>query len=555
MLGLALLPIGLIAVYQTLSVARAAERSTEMALLAVADRAAQEDRLAIERAFGAGDMLGNVVGELLDDPAICSDYLRNFVEREELFSFVGVMPLDGTMECSSDGTVSDFSEYPNFADATARDRPFIEVDAGAPASGTSVIIVSYPYYIADSFAGYVTISVPHERLDTSSLDEKLRSDGLQELITFNDMGIIVTAQGNREDALAYLPSDWNLTDVDTTRSRTFRATGADGNKYIYSLVPVENGQLTILGVWNASVDFRNGAWYNRLPPALFPALMWIASLLVAAMAIYSLVLRHISRLRADMDLFATKRKVASTRVTAEMPNELQVLNARFLEMTDAIVREEARLEDMVREKNILLKEVHHRVKNNLQMIASIMNMQIRTATHDETVENLQKIQDRVTNLASIHRDLYTSPKGGRVDVGELIKRNVEQTIELSPIDRSQLDLRLDIDSVLLLPDQAVPLSLLAAETMTNAVKFMRAPVDGPSVLDVSLKSTGNTCAFKISNTTESIPDEIGGGVGGKLIRAFATKLGAELETHNQDGLFTLSLTFTVAEFEIETQDY
>ena len=99
-----------------------------------------------------------------------------------------------------------------------------------------------------------------------------------------------------------------------------------------------------------------------------------------------------------MDRFAETREFSPVTGGLVMPSELQALQDNFDRMADNIMQDEAAMENTVREKNVLIKEVHHRVKNNLQLISSIMNMQIRQAKQDETKSALSRLQDRVLSL-------------------------------------------------------------------------------------------------------------------------------------------------------------
>jgi two-component sensor histidine kinase len=121
-----------------------------------------------------------------------------------------------------------------------------------------------------------------------------------------------------------------------------------------------------------------------------------------------------------MAAIASNRQMDTTRASSSMPNELQSLAENFDRMTNIVVRDEVALEDSLREKIVLKKEAHHRVKNNLQLISSIMNMKIRLAKNEETRTVLSRLQGRVRKLETIHRDLYKSQIGGLVDVHTLM---------------------------------------------------------------------------------------------------------------------------------------
>ena len=157
--------------------------------------------------------------------------------------------------------------------------------------------------------------------------------------------------------------------------------------------------------------------------------MWAASLSVAMFALHRLVLRHIAILRARIRDFENDRLVPAEGAALKMPSELADVYLNFTTLADNVVREEARMEDILRDKNILMKEVHHRVKNNLQLICSIMNLQINVAEHDETIEALERLQGRVLSMATIHRDLYQTQNKGRVNVGHLINEIVQKSVE------------------------------------------------------------------------------------------------------------------------------
>ena len=184
-------------------------------------------------------------------------------------------------------------------------------------------------------------------------------------------------------------------------------------------MPIEGTSLTVIGVWRVD-DGLAPQMIAYITPAVLPLLIWIASRAVAMLLVYKLVLRHTIGLRENMAAIDGNRQMDTTRASSSMPNELQSLAENFDRMTNIVVRDEVALEDSLREKIVLKKEVHHRVKNNLQLISSIMNMKIRLAKNEETRTVLSRLQDRVRKLETIHRDLYQSQLGGLVDVHRLM---------------------------------------------------------------------------------------------------------------------------------------
>ncbi len=552
LMTLALFPLGSVAIFQTSRVAAEAERNADLALLALTEKAAKSEELIIQRALGAAGFFAMVADDFVGNPDRCKRVLSEFVENDETFSFIGILPLSGIVTCSSADRSYDFSGDPFFADAMAARAPTIVANPAAPLSGQSVFVISEPYLIDDVFAGFISISIPNTGLQETT--EDLAALGLEELITFNQNGEILMARSTIAGAAAQLPSDRTLAEMKSAVSTVFQAEDSRGDLHTYTIVPVEGSPASVLGIWRRDDGFGSPISL-LLKPALFPALMWFASMAVAMLSIYTLVLRHITRLRADMDVFAKKRSTESFGRRLSMPNEMQALYDNFAQMTDDILREEAGMENALREKNVLIKEVHHRVKNNLQLISSIMNMHIRTAEEDETRSVLLRLQDRVLSLATIHRDLYQSQYGGLVNAGNLANEIIEKVVEVAMEDSNSIAVKKDIEAVMLYPDQAVPLSLLLSEAATNAMKYLGSAGGEKPWLAVSLTQADGMCTLSIANSVGRMSDAESTGLGAQLINAFAIQLGGKIEVNEAPESYTMTIPFKVEEFVPEARDF
>jgi len=556
LISIVALPIGLIAVYQTSQLTRSAHENAKLALLALANDAIQENRNKVQRAFGAATMLAGLSDFLRQNPASCPEIFSNYLAQEPDFSFVGIIEPDGMLNCSSIDTQLDFSGYETWPDLAANPRKNVVVNRAAPGSRESVIVASVPIDDDGAFNGYVSVSIPHRRLTEQPAFAVLPQNGLIELVTINRLAEVVTAEVDIDAANQYLPQDIDSAWFDINEPISFTAPSRNGATYFYTVAANSIGDMTSVGIWDPDGFATAKMPIAGVPASLFPGLMWIATVLMSIMALYTLVIRHVSRLRRQMIDFATTRKMPAVRFDSAVPNELVDMQMHFVDMVDNILREEARLESMVREQNVLAKEVHHRVKNNLQMITSIMNMQIRSAQHDETVTTLRKVQDRIKSLAGVHEDLASSVDEGRVNVGSLIYRTVQSSIELGVDNLNEIDLHKDLDDLWLYPDQGVALSLLANEAITNAIKYMAATADEKPKLSVSLKQTGQIAEFVVQNSMDpEVPKDQGTGIGSKLISAFGIKLGAKIEKSNDAQFYTLQMTFPIEDYLPPGQDY
>ena len=553
LLTLALLPLGAVAVFQTNQVSVEADRRAGVALLGMTERAARIEQELIERAIGAARLLGQLAPALTQSPEECAPFLSAFVDANPEYNSIGVYPVSGYVNCSSLAEPFFMSEDPDLAAMMADQESSIIINEPSSADEESEFIISEPYYIDGTFAGFISVAVPHRQLPRMA--ENLAELGLVELVTYDDNGVMLTSRNVFDEAELELPRDRTLAQLPVNQSLTFVAENRAGDLRRYSIVTIKGVPAAIMAVWKTDSGMPGSD--NSVAPVLFPILMWVASMGVAMLAMQTLVLRHLQRMQNNMDAFAQHRRMVKPMGNDPLlPIEIADLEAKFNEMSQDIIQDEADLEDALREKSVLVKEIHHRVKNNLQLISSIMNMQIRTAQHDETRRTLLQVQDRVISLATIHRDLYQSEDGGRVNAGSLVREIVENSVRLAKQENRAPNLNIEIDDLMLYPDQAVPLSLLTAEAASNAATYLAGPDVDKGDLDVSLKGDSETRVLTVSNTVADgfvVPD--GSGLGNKLMRAFAQQLGGVMTTDYDGTKYHVSVQFSPRDFALEARDY
>ncbi|MGR3484585.1 MAG: sensor histidine kinase [Paracoccaceae bacterium] len=558
LLALALVPVAVFAFWLTEDARESTQARMRLSLEALTQTAASEQRRAVQQAFGAASALSSAIDNLSADPAECSAFLRDFVARDPKYRFVGLVPLDGVITCASSGVGVDLSSGENFADSMANPRPQVTFSGRGAVSSEEVVIVSVPMFDggADSgaprtFRGYVGVSLPLELVDPPRPLQPVGDVELYALATFNDDGEVVTARGAAPDVAQRLQPPLDLSQVAQEDPAFLMDRTLDGRPVLVVAVPIVGDTLHALGVWDGSG--RRGATGSS---ALLPALMWFATLIVVYVAVHRIVLRHVRRLRALMRGFMTNRRVPTLAPASNAPEEFAEMEEDFLALAEGVMRDEAQLEDNLRERGILLKEVHHRVKNNLQLISSVMSMKMRRSREPGVRRIVGRLQNRVLSLAAIHRNLYQSEDMRHVDAGRLVREIVAQHT-----GRGRVETRVDVIAMTLLPDQAVPLSLLAAEVLTNARQNLAPPRDGgPPWIAVTLaaEATGDI-RLTIANSTD--PEAPGGGeaaddgVGEGLIAAFVAQLGGTSEVTRQDGTYRFDAVFPISDAYHEPKDY
>lgn len=553
-LSIALLPIGLLAIVQTREYQRAAYNSAELALMAVTEQAVSNESEIIEKAVGATVALAAVVDDLSADPEACSARLQRLIDMEPRYAFAGYIPENGIMECSSEGETIDMSSTKVAGTFAEQPRRLITTTRQGLISGEWVVSVTEPVFVAGDYVGRVSISILQRVLGAQQAGLPAPGSSVPRglhMAIFNTDGEIISSRSSPETNVdGYLPQQ-DLAQLAEGGARTFRGDSRTGNPRLYALSPIVPGSVYAIG----TLDRRS---QTTSPTALaassavFPVLMWLTSLVVAYYAFHRLVIGHVHALRRKMRAFGRSRRMIETPQQDSMPAEFREIDAEFMAMAESILRDEAKLENAVREKNVLLKEVNHRVKNNLQLISSIMSMNRRRADTEETAAVLGRLQDRILSLAAIHRNLYQAEDVGAVAAERLI-RDITAQQGFGP--GGDGDISLELEPVMLLPNQAVPLSLLVAEALSNA-RAHAGPGGGADIRLVLERLDGEMFALTISNRVEEgDPAEGTDGLGRHLIAAFVDQIGGDLETSTEDGRYVLRTRFAVLSQLQEPPDF
>lgn len=221
--------------------------------------------------------------------------------------------------------------------------------------------------------------------------------------------------------------------------------------------------------------------------------------------------------------------------------------ARFAYVAEDITerkRSAERISASLREKEVLLQEIHHRVKNNLQVISSLLKLQSAGITDPRARDIFQESQHRVRSMALVHEKLYQASDLARIDFADYLRSlttYLVRSYNVSPL------LRLDIDaeSILLDVEQAVSLGLIVNELVSNALKYAFPPQTGGQIR-VAVRPAGDRLVLTISDTGVGLPPEIDmwrtETLGLRLVTMLTRQLGGTIQLNTSRGTtFTLSI--------------
>lgn len=243
----------------------------------------------------------------------------------------------------------------------------------------------------------------------------------------------------------------------------------------------------------------------------------------------SMALQHRSAHGRDGKPFSAEVS-ASVSDDSGAPNV--ILSVRDLTMRH---RMEAELTQSLHEKETLLKEIHHRVKNNLQIISSLLMLQVDQMPSPEAKALLVESAARVRSMALVHQHLYGVDSIAHIDLARYVS-------ELAESLRSGLAARcvmfIDATPIELTVEHAVPLGLVLNKLLTNALKY-GASADGSHVVRVSLQRTDGLLTVRVADQGRGLPEDFepgrGGSLGLKLVRSLTRQLRGTLTFRTEGG--------------------
>ncbi|WP_394761914.1 sensor histidine kinase [Phenylobacterium sp.] len=356
------------------------------------------------------------------------------------------------------------------------------------------------------------------------------------------------------DAKAFpvLPSGWR-DQVRLNGAHVWYGVDARGERRVYSAAPVAGNEVYVV-LSAQSPGILSWAWLNPLSGILFPLMTFGLALAAVLVVTDRVVVRWIAYLQRIASLYARGRLTVRPVQAEHAPPEIRELAETLEQMADAIVGRDASLRDNLAQKDALMREIHHRVKNNLQVISSLLNMQQRALTDPAARAAMSDTRQRITALALIYRALYQGPDLKRVDLRpfleELTAQLVAGEINRGPAVRTELH----VDTLVIDPDRLAPLALFAVEAITNAQKHAFAARGG--VLTLSFKVHGEEAELEISDDGEAGETALtASGVGRTLMTAFARQLRGRAElVRNDAGGVTARLLFPTPAADVPRPD-
>jgi len=208
---------------------------------------------------------------------------------------------------------------------------------------------------------------------------------------------------------------------------------------------------------------------------------------------------------------------------------------------DITVRKQAeeQIKASLREKEVLLKEIHHRVKNNLQVISSLFRLQSRYTNDRHALEMFRESQDRVQSMALVHQKLYQSADLARIDFAEYLRSLTTSLLHSYQTNTHSVTLTIMVDDLFLNIDQAIPCGLIINELVSNSLKYAF-PDNRAGAIRIELRRTlDNQMTLTVHDNGIGLPPDIdlttNKTLGLQLASTLTNQLGGSITIDRHDG--------------------
>jgi two-component sensor histidine kinase len=211
-----------------------------------------------------------------------------------------------------------------------------------------------------------------------------------------------------------------------------------------------------------------------------------------------------------------------------------------IQMIETIKESEQQLKASLKEKEILLKEIHHRVKNNMAVVSSLLHLQSLYVKDDDLKKIFSESRNRISAMALVHEKLYQSKDFIEINLKEYIQTLIDNLFSSYNINKEYIRLETDIDNIQLDIDRLIPCGLILNELITNSLKHaFQDRKDGE--IRITIKTVdSDKVLFSVSDNGFGLPEDVDVGnpqtLGLKLIASLTRQLRGDIKYDGKEGL-------------------
>lgn len=535
--GIAMLAPGALAVFQAISSYNASIRILEQNLSQAAQLAANEEVSMISASR-------EILTSLAANPDVrgmqglsCRRALQRAIAGLDQYAGAIVANSKGELSCSSNPmrTMMEVQDAAWYGEIKRGD-PFVVSDLLlAPwldrwGMVTAVPLLDDEGVIHGSVALFIGLDWLTRRYESAAQGDDTV------LALLDSKGDLITAERQQSASQSGLPGGGLIAERLKSQTQTFRARGADGTWRLYVMSPVLSGRVFV--ILGTPLLAAIGPLALQVAWGIFtPILMWALAVIVVWVGLEHLVVRWITYLERITSAYASGRHSVRPERVSAAPAEIRSLGETFTRMADLISARETELRESLAQKEVLVREIHHRVKNNLQLVMSLLNLHARRIRDPRAEAAFAEARSRINALATLHRRLYESESLQQVDLRWFLEDLCVELRRGGLAGGRHIELTVTAPDEVIGPEIAVPLGLLVTEAITNAYKHAFPDRDNGTIdVRVTRESpTQLTLLIADNGTGYEGADKEPGGLGRSLIDAFVRQLHGELQVTSEQG--------------------
>jgi two-component sensor histidine kinase len=538
--GIAMLAPGVLAVLQAVSSYRSGMRILEQNLAQAAQLAANEEENMISASR-------EILTSLAAQPDIrnhqapaCRRALQRAIGGLDQYAGAAVIDSNGVMVCTSSPTsgVVKVDDRAWFREIMSGDA-FVVSDLifsrwlSAWGMVTAVPLLDEQGVIQGSVALFIGLDWLTRRYQRAAPSDDTA------LALLDGKGDLITADASQKGVASGLPPDALIDEYLLSRTQTFTTRGRDGTWRLYAMSPLLGGRVFV--IMGTPVLTAIGPLALQMAwGVVTPILMWVLAIAVVWFGIEHLVVRWITYLERITSAYAAGRHSVRPERVSAAPAEIRSLGETFGRMADLISAREVELRESLSQKEALVREVHHRVKNNLQLVMSLLNLHARRIKDPRAEAAFAEARGRINALATLHRRLYESETLQEVDLRWFLEDLCVELRRGGLAAGRHIELNVKAVDERIGPEVAVPLGLLVTECITNAYKHafparnrghiaVEVQRESPTTMVVSVRDDGIGFDPSAPAAAES------SGLGRSLIDAFVRQLHGEMQIESNSG--------------------
>jgi two-component sensor histidine kinase len=549
-LAVSLLPVGILSALQAVVYEPAAERGVEDTLPHAMLVSARQERNALRFAQEMLRAVAAVPAVADREAERCDEVLAAVHRRQRRYEVLAATDRAGNLVCSATplGGAVNLTNQPWFGNVMRRTQRKLTGPIYDLVPGRGLLLTGLA--TRDSrgrFNGYIIAGLGERWFDVL-LEASAKGAHTQVALIDGQGRFIADAATASAGAAAWLPPAATIEHHLGPEPAAFRTEEAGGEEDLFALAPIIDREVFMIVRSPTASD--EGAALAMAGGIAVPVLMWMIAVGVVWLSVNRLVVRPVHRLNRMAEALTAGRRSLPSASLANAPAEFQHLGATMDKMAAAIHAQESDLKRALKEQHALLQEVHHRVKNNLQIVASLLNLQLQRPGARGEQRALRTTQDRIQALAMIHGTLYQSGNLSQLRLDRFLLELLDYLWQAHGREAVATQLQSDLEPVTADAFHAIPVALLVTEAVTNAFKHAW-PHGGPRTMRVTLKhQDGERVRLSIADDGCGDHDAeeagtAGAGLGTRLIGALVDQLDGALEIE-RDGGYRVIATFPLA---------